>query len=124
MSATSSHASIHAKLSMLRSVLHHGIFWLLDLGLFRSYQESQHVQQWFYLNWLREVPPAAFSVVPANLLASFRLTAVLVGIYANVLRSGGLSTFLIVVPVNFLRSERLTVDAMGVYASMPRSGRP
>lgn len=74
------------------------------------------------MSWLHEVPPTAFSVTPPSPRTSVRLTAVLVGLYANLLTSGGLSAVPIVVPVNLLRSAWQTVDAMGVYANVPRSG--
>lgn len=45
----------------------------------------------FCENQLREVRLAAFSAAPENLLPSERLTALFMGLYSNVLISGGLS---------------------------------
>lgn len=44
------------------------------------------------------------------------------GLYANVLRSGGLSAIFIAVPVNLLRSGGQTIGAIGVYANMLSGG--
>lgn len=86
--------------------LHHSICcrWTSPISVQIRTKESQHVRHWFYLNWLLEGPPVAFSVVPLNLLPSKFLTAAFTGLYANVLRSGGLSTILVAVPAYLLRS--------------------
>jgi len=79
------------------------------------------VLHWFYLIWLREVPQSASSAVPLNLLLSEYLTAPFMGLYANVLRSGGLPAVSIAVLVNLLRAGGQTIG-VGEYANVPRSG--
>jgi hypothetical protein len=75
------------------------------------------------MNRPREVRPEAASLVTVNLLPSdsrSRATGFM-ALYANVLRSGGLSAVLTAIVENWLRSGRLAV-IVGVYANVLRSG--